>query len=67
LKDRGLIQEKMAADVIVFEPNHIDDRSTYDNGRELAVGMEHVIVNGELILHSGQRTKALPGRALKKG
>jgi N-acyl-D-amino-acid deacylase len=67
LKDRGLLHEKMAADVIVFEPNHVDDRSTYENGRELAVGMEHVIVNGELVLHSGQRTKALPGRALKKG
>src|SRR5262245_32098862 len=67
LKDRGLLHEKMAADVIVFEPNHVDDRSTYENGRQLAVGMEHVIVNGELVLHSGQRTKALPGRALKKG
>lgn len=67
LKDRGLLREKMAADVVVFAPNQIDDRSTYENGRLLAVGMEHVIVNGELVLHSGQRTKALPGRALKKG
>ena len=67
LKDRGLIREKMAADVIVFEPNHVDDRSTYENGRELAVGMEHVIVNGELVLHSGKRTKAMPGRGLKMG
>jgi len=35
-------------------------------GRRLAVGMEHVLVNGELVLHQGQRTPALPGRALRR-
>jgi N-acyl-D-amino-acid deacylase len=65
LKDRGLLREKLAADVIVFDPATVQDRSTYENGRELAAGMEHVIVNGEVVLHNGQRTKALPGRALK--
>jgi len=65
LKDRGLIRERKFADVVVFDAAKIEDRSTYEAGRELAVGMEHVIVNGELVLHRGQRTKALPGRALK--
>ena len=65
LKDRGLLREKLAADVIVFDPAAVQDRSTYENGREFAAGMEHVIVNGEVVLHNGQRTKALPGRALK--
>src|SRR5579864_121756 len=65
LKERGLLREKMAADVIVFSPENVHDRSTFERGRELATGMEHVIVNGELVLHSGQRTRALPGRALK--
>jgi N-acyl-D-amino-acid deacylase len=65
LKDRGLLRPGMAADVVVFDPDTIADRATYDDGRRLAVGVEHVLVNGELVLHNGQRTPALPGRALK--
>ena len=63
LKDRGLLRDGMAADVVVFDAEAIADRSTYDDGRRLAVGMEHVIVNGELVLHNGERTEATPGRA----
>jgi N-acyl-D-amino-acid deacylase len=66
LKDRGLLREGMAADVIVFDPEQIADRSTYDDGRQIAVGMEHVIVNGQIVLHSGKRTPALPGRPLHR-
>jgi N-acyl-D-amino-acid deacylase len=65
LRDRGLISPGMTADVVVFDPDRIADRSTYDDGRLLAEGMEHVLVNGELVLHNGTRTPALPGRALR--
>jgi N-acyl-D-amino-acid deacylase len=67
LKDRGLLREHMAADVVVFDPQAIVDRATYEDGKLLAEGMEHVIVNGELVLHAGRRTPALPGRALRRG
>ena len=67
LTDRGLIREGMAADVVMFNPNKIADTSTFENGKSLAVGMEHVAVNGELVLHHGERTTALPGRGLKRG
>jgi N-acyl-D-amino-acid deacylase len=66
LADRGLLREGMAADVVVFDPVTVADCSTYEEGRRLAVGMEQVIVNGELVLHNGQRTAALPGRALRR-
>jgi N-acyl-D-amino-acid deacylase len=66
LRDRGLLHEGFAADVAVFDPEAIADRSTFENGKALAVGMEHVIVNGELVLHNGERTTALPGRGLKR-
>jgi N-acyl-D-amino-acid deacylase len=66
LTDRGLLRVGMAADVVVFDPATIADRSTYENGTALAVGVEHVAVNGELVLHNGERTPALPGRGLKK-
>jgi N-acyl-D-amino-acid deacylase len=56
----------MAADVVVFDPDRIADRATYDDGKALAVGVEHVLVNGEPVLLNGERTKALPGRGLKR-
>ena len=67
LKDRGLLREGFAADVVVFDPETVADRATFDNGRELAAGMEHVLVNGELVLHAGECTPALPGRGLAGG
>ncbi len=67
LKDRGLLRQGLAADVIVFDETTIADRSTYDNGRALAVGVEWVWVNGTAVLQQGQRTDALPGRGLRRG
>lgn len=66
LADRGLLREGMAADVVVFDPDAIADRSTFEDGKALAVGVEHVAVNGELVLHNGERTRSLPGRGLKR-
>jgi N-acyl-D-amino-acid deacylase len=66
LRDRGLLRPGMAADVVVFDADTIADRSTFDDGKLLASGVEHVLVNGELVLHAGERTTALPGRGLKR-
>ena len=66
LTDRGLLRKGMAADVVVFDPETIADRATFENGRQLAVGVEHVVVNGDLVLRDGRRTQALPGRALRR-
>lgn len=66
LRDRGLVREGMAADLVVFDPDRIADRATYERGKEPAVGMEHVLVNGEPVLLHGERTKSLPGRALRR-
>ena len=65
LADRGLIRSGMAADLVVFDPDRIGDRATYADGRQPAVGVDHVLVNGEPVLVDGQRTAALPGRALR--
>jgi N-acyl-D-amino-acid deacylase len=66
LKDRGLIHEGYAADLIIFDAKAIADRSTYDDGKALAVGMEHVLVNGIPVLLNGERTANRPGRGLKR-
>jgi len=66
LRDRGLLREGLAADLVVFDPETIADRSTYDDGKALAVGVEHVLVNGVPVLLGGERTAARPGRGLKR-
>jgi N-acyl-D-amino-acid deacylase len=65
LRDRGLVREAMAADLVVFDPERIADRATYEDGRQPAVGVEHVLVSGTPVLLHGARTPALPGRALR--
>ena len=67
LKDRGLLREGLAADVVVFDPETIADRSTYAEGKRVAVGVEHVLVNGEPVLLNGERTRSLPGMGLRRG
>jgi N-acyl-D-amino-acid deacylase len=66
LLDRGLIRTGMAADIAVFDPGTVADRSTYAAGRTLAEGVEHVIVNGVLVLKNTQPTAATPGRAIRR-
>jgi N-acyl-D-amino-acid deacylase len=64
LDHRGLLQEGMFADVVVFDPATIADRATFEKPHQYAVGMKHVIVNGAPVLKNGEHTGAKPGRAL---
>ena len=64
LDHRGLLKEGMFADVVVFDPNTIADRATYENPHQLAVGVKDVFVNGVHVLKDGEHTGAKPGRAL---
>jgi N-acyl-D-amino-acid deacylase len=67
LTDRGLLRPGFAADVVVFDPVTVSDRSTYAAGRTTAEGVDHVVVNGTLALENGEPTGQTPGRALKRG
>jgi len=64
LDRRGMLKEGMFADVVVFDPEAIADRATYENPHQYAVGMKHVFVNGVQVLKDGEHTGAKPGRAL---
>jgi len=64
LDHRGLIEEGMFADVVVFDPATIADRATFEKPHQYAVGMKHVFVNGVQVLKNGEHTGAKPGRAL---
>ena len=67
LTDRGLVRPGFVADLAVFDPATVTDRSTYADGRTLAEGVRHVVVNGILALENGEPTGATPGRALRRG
>ncbi len=64
LEGRGFIKEGFYADLVVFDPQTIADRATYEQPHQFAVGMRHVFVNGVRVLADGEHTGALPGRAL---
>ena len=66
IPERGLIREGYFADVIIFDPNTVVDRSTYEQPELLATGMKFVIVNGKVAVENGAFTGVLAGRALRK-
>ena len=65
LADRGLIKRGLAADLVVLDPQTIIDRGTYADGRLGPIGVEYVMVNGQLVVENGQRNGTFPGRVLK--
>jgi N-acyl-D-amino-acid deacylase len=67
LTDRGLIRPGFVADIAVLDPTAVIDKSTYAAGRTLAAGVDHVLVNGTIVLENGEPTGATPGRALRRG
>jgi N-acyl-D-amino-acid deacylase len=64
-RDRGLIREGFAADLVIFDENTIMDQATFDKPHQFPVGISYVIVNGETVLANGQMTEARPGVALR--
>lgn len=65
LTDRGLLRPGNFADVTLFDPEHVIDKSTYTDPFHYSDGIEYVIVNGKLVLERGKHTGARPGRALR--
>ena len=64
LKDRGLLRESYWADITLFDPKRIVERTTYVNPHPYADGIPYVIVNGELAVDEGKITGKLPGKVL---
>jgi len=65
LRDRGLIQEGMFADITIFDPAKVIDRATFDSPNQYPTGVEYVLVNGKISVDKGERTAALAGRVLR--
>ena len=65
LKERGTLAAGQFADVVIFDPATIADKATYADPQQFAVGVQHVLINGEPVLSEGQMTGARPGRAVR--
>ena len=74
LRDIGQIREGMCADIVVFDFENLRDRATCRFPYEFPLpnyphqypeGIEHVLVNGEVVVTKGEHTGALPGHVLR--
>jgi N-acyl-D-amino-acid deacylase len=65
LKDRGILAERRAADVVLFDPRTVADPASYQNPHQHAAGFPYVIVNGVVVIDAGRLTDERPGRVLR--
>jgi N-acyl-D-amino-acid deacylase len=65
LEERGLLREGYFADLVVFDPDTIAGRATFEDPFHYSVGMQYVLVNGVAVVEEGEYTGAKPGRALR--
>jgi N-acyl-D-amino-acid deacylase len=62
LRERGQLREGWCGDVVIFDPDTIADRATFEDPHQFSVGVRDVWVNGERVLRDGQHTGATPGK-----
>ena len=65
LKQRGFLRPGYFADVTIFDPKTVIDRATFEEPNQYPVGINYVIVNGQIEVDNGLRTPALAGRVLR--
>ena len=65
LTNRGVLKQGMWADVVIFNPDTIQDVATFEQPNQLSLGMDYVLVNGSPVIAEGKMTGALPGQVLR--
>lgn len=66
IEKRGVLIEGNYADVVVFDPKLICDKATIEEPYQYPVGMDWVIVNGQIAIKNGLVTQALAGEIIKR-
>jgi N-acyl-D-aspartate/D-glutamate deacylase len=64
-KGRGELREGNWADVVIFDPDRVQDQATYKDPHHYATGIPYVLVNGILVINNGEHTGAKAGMALR--
>lgn len=62
---KGGLQEEMDADITVFDPETVIDRSTYTDATIPAEGIPYVVVGGEVVVDQGALTEVRPGEGVR--
>jgi len=65
LEKRGALKPGNFADIVVFDPETIQDNATFQDPHQLATGVKHVWVNGVRVMNNGEHTGAMPGRVVR--
>ncbi|MDH3362385.1 MAG: D-aminoacylase [Gammaproteobacteria bacterium] len=65
IRRRGVLQKDYYADVVIFDPQTVQDHATFAEPHKYSSGVQHVLVNGVPVLMDGEHTGATPGRFLK--
>jgi len=63
---RGVLRTNYFADIVIFDPDKVIDKATWVNPHQYPVGIEYVLVNGQVVIENGNHTGNLPGRVLRK-
>ena len=67
LTNKGLLRPGADADIVVFNPQTVMDRATFQQARQYPEGIEYVLVNGQICVERGQFTGRTAGRVLARG
>ena len=67
LPDRGVLRDGFRAAIVIFNPDTVHTSATKDDPKHYPVGIDYVIVNGEVVIENGSNTGATPGMALRRG
>lgn len=65
LRDRGLLREGFAADIVVFDAEKVKDMSTYEQPHQYSTGFDYVLVNGKITVDQGKHTGMRGGKVLR--
>lgn len=65
LGNRGLISEGNVADLVIFDKDSVRDNATYEDPNQFPIGIEYVIVGGEIVVERGNHTGKMPGHILR--
>ncbi len=66
LEDRGRIEEGMTADIVIFDPDKLTDRATYEAPHQYSEGVRYLLINGKPVIEEGTYNGRLAGKAIRK-
>ena len=66
LRDRGVVQTGMAADLVIFDPARVQDKATFQAPHQFSEGFDFVVVNGKVAAEGGKPTGVMAGSILRR-